>query len=114
MSSRPTVVLFHMIGCPHCEKMRPAWRDAKKKMKNVRIEEKEASDVGSADGVHSFPTIVVLKDGKEIKRIEGARFSGGEILKELGLSNSKGGTRRKVRRSRKFRHRTFRNYKALA
>lgn len=117
MSGRPTVVFFYMIGCPHCEVMRPAWNDAKGKMKNVHIEEKEARQVGSEDGVQSFPTIILKKNGKEIKRIEGERHSASEIMKDLGIRKSRrGGTRRHVRytRQRKLRHRTLRNYKALA
>ena len=51
MSSRPTVVYFYMIGCPHCEAMRPAMDQAKKMMKGVIIEEKESAQVEDADGV---------------------------------------------------------------
>ena len=112
--SKPTVVFFYMIGCPHCEVTRPAWNDAKKKMKGVKIEEKESKQVGSADNVSSFPTIVMKQDGKEVKRIDGSRTDGGAILSELGLSGRSSGGRRTHRRSRKLRHRTLRNYKALA
>lgn len=111
---RPTVVFFYMIGCPHCEVTRPAWDDAKKKMKGAKIEERESKDVTAADNVSSFPTIVMKEDGKEVKRIDGSRTQGGEIIKELGLNGSSAGGRRTYRRSRKFRHRTLRNYKAFA
>lgn len=115
MSRRTAVVYFYMIGCPHCEAMRPAWDHAKKKMKSVDVKEKESRDVGMEDGVQSFPTIVLYKNGKEIKRIEGSREKGGQILAELGLLH-RGKTlrRRSDRGKRKTRHRTLRNYKALA
>jgi thiol-disulfide isomerase/thioredoxin len=111
MSGRVAVVYFFMVGCPHCEAMRPAWNDAKKKLKNVKVEEKEANQVSMEDGVQSFPTIVVRKNGKEVKRLEGKRNSGKEIVQELGLRRSRGGTHR---RNRKSRHRTLRNYKSFA
>lgn len=113
MSRQPTVVYFYMIGCPHCEAMRPAWEDAKKKLKGkkMNVMEKESHEVTSEDNVQGFPTIVIRKNGKEVKRIEGERNSSGEILRELG-SNT--GGRRTYRRKRKIHHRTLRNYKSFA
>jgi thiol-disulfide isomerase/thioredoxin len=110
MSGRVAVVYFFMVGCPHCEAMRPAWNDAKKQLKHVKVEEKESKQVGLDDGVQSFPTIVVRKNGKEVKRLEGKRDSGKEIIEELGIRRRRGGTHR---RNRKSRHRTLRNYKSL-
>ena len=114
MSGRTAVVFFYMIGCPHCEAMRPAWNNAKKNMKNVEVKEKEASDVDMNDGVQSFPTLIVYKNGKEVKRIEGSREKGSDIVKELGLQRRSTRGRRTYRGKRKTRHRTLRNYKALA
>lgn len=111
MSTRRSVVYFYMIGCPHCEAMRPAWDDAKKKMKGVSVKERESREVEMGDGVQSFPTIVLYKDGKEVKRLEGSREKGGQILSELGLRSLR---RHTYRGKRKTRHRTLRNYKALA
>jgi thiol-disulfide isomerase/thioredoxin len=111
---RPTVVFFYMIGCPHCEVTRPAWNDAKKKMKGAKIEEKESKDVTASDNVSSFPTIVMKEDGKEVKRIDGSRTDADAIVSELGVNGRSSGGRRTYRRSRKLRHRTLRNYKAFA
>lgn len=113
---RPTVVFFYMIGCPHCEVTRPAWNDAKKKMKGkgVDIVEKESKDVTASDNVSSFPTIVMKEDGKEVKRIDGSRTDANAIVSELGVNGGGSRGRRTYRRSRKFRHRTLRNYKAFA
>lgn len=116
MSGRTSVVYFYMIGCPHCEAMRPAWEDAKKKLKKggTEVAEKESNQVGVHDGVQSFPTTIVYKNGKETKRVEGSRDSGKELVKELGLQ--RGSSRRRLthRRNRKTRHRTLRNYKSFA
>ncbi len=114
MSGRIAVVYFHMIGCHHCKAMRPAWEDAKKQMKGMDVEEKESQDVDMNDGVQGFPTIVVYRNGKEHKRLEGAREQGKEILTELGLQGRRSLRRNTHRRKRKTRHRTLRNYKALA
>jgi len=114
MSKRTAVVYFYMIGCPHCEAMKPAWEEAKKKMKGMDVREKESKDVGPEDGVQSFPTIVVMKNGKEAKRLEGSRQSGGEIMKELGLTGGGSRRRRTHRRQRKLARRTLRNYKSFA
>ena len=67
-------------------------------------------------GVVSFPTMKIEdEDGKELKRIEGRRGSGKEILKDLGISGKRAHTLRGGRRvkSRKLRYRTLRNYVAL-
>lgn len=114
MSGRVAVVYFYMIGCPHCEAMRPAWVHAKKTMKGVDVKEKESRDVEMTDGVQSFPTIVMYKNGKEVKRIEGSREKGSQIVSELGLKRGNTLRRRSYRGKRKTRHRTLRNYKALA
>lgn len=115
MSKKTTVVYFYMIGCPHCEAMRPAWNDAKMKLKaKADVKEVESTNVSPTDNVSSFPTIVVRKDGKEVKRLEGSRKTGGEITKELALSGGGAKRGRTYRGKRKSRHRTLRNYKALA
>ena len=114
MSRRIAVVYFHMIGCPHCEAMRPAWNNAKKNLKTVHVTEKEARDVDMKDGVQSFPTIVLYRGDKEVKRIEGARNKSSEILKELGLHGRRSLRGRTYRGNRKTRNRTLRNYKAIA
>lgn len=116
MSGRRSVVYFYMIGCPHCEAMRPAWEDAKKKLKKggTEVQEKESKQVGPTDGVSSFPTVVVYKNGQEEKRIEGSRDKGSQIVSELGLQRGSSRRGRTYRGKRKTRHRTLRNYKAFA
>ena len=116
MSGRTSVVYFYMIGCPHCEAMRPAWEDAKKKLKKggAEVTEKESNQVSPTDGVSSFPTVVAYKAGQEVKRIEGSRDKGTEIVNELGLKGGGSRRRRTYRGKRKTRHRTLRNYKAFA
>lgn len=110
-----TVVYFYMIGCPHCEAMRPAWDDAKKALKHkADVREVEMKNVRVDDKVQAFPTVVLRRDGMEVRRIEGERSSGNQIIRELGLRRGGPERRRTYRRKGKSRHRTLRNYKALA
>jgi glutaredoxin len=114
-----TLVLFFMTGCPHCERNKPAWEDACRRMKGkAEIEEHEARDPETAsEGVTSFPTMK-LKDGEDEAVLEGAQSSGKVIVETLESDlkkkkSKKGGSRRRRRthrRSRKLLHRTLRNY----
>lgn len=114
MSQRPRVVFFFMNGCDHCRRTWPAWNKAKTQLRKVAdVEEKESKEVSPTDGVSSFPTFVVLRNGQEVKRVEGARESPKEILNDLGLRRSSARGRRTYRRKRQFTKRTLRNYKSL-
>lgn len=114
MSQRPRVIFFFMNGCDHCKRTWPAWDKAKGKLRKVAdIEEKESKEVSPTDGVSSFPTFVVLMNGKEVKRIEGARENPIALVQELGLRRSRTLGRRTHRRRRSLTKRTLRNYKAL-
>lgn len=112
LKKRPVLVLFHMIGCPHCEANQPAWEDAKKKVPSgVEVVEVESENVPDDEGVTSFPTMRYKDKKGKTKTIAGAQPSGDAILGGLGLR--RGGrrvTRRLTnRRLRKFRHRSLRN-----
>ena len=110
------MVYFFMIGCPHCEAMRPAWEDAKKKLKKggMEVKEIESNQVNATHNVPSFPTVAAYKNGQEVKRIEGSRDKGSEIVSELGLKGGSSRRRRTYRGKRKTRNRTLRNYKSFA
>jgi hypothetical protein len=118
LRQRPVLVLFYMIGCPHCEANKPAWEDAKRKApKDMEILEVEADATPEDEGVNGFPTMKAKKaDGSETET-SGKKSSGDEILKELGVASKKGGSKRRRRthrsRNRKLLRRTLRNYVAL-
>lgn len=107
--SRPVVVFYYMNGCPHCRDTWPAWRELKRSADGVfqEIEAKDAKGVTSA-----FPTFVVRRKGKEVKRAMGTKTDARALARELGLRqrSRRGGTHR---RTRGLRHRTLRNYVAL-
>jgi hypothetical protein len=118
LARRPCLVLFYMIGCPHCEANRPAWEEAKKKApKDMEIVEVDADATPDDEGVEGFPTMKAKKaDGSETKT-SGEKSSGEEILKELDVKPKKGGSKRRRRThrigKRKLLRRTLRNYVAL-
>ncbi len=118
LARRPCLVLFYMIGCPHCEANKPAWEEAKRKApKDMEIVEVDADATPEEERVNGFPTMKAKKaDGSETET-SGRKSSGEEILKELGISSKKGGSKRRRRthriRNRKLLRRTLRNYIAL-
>ena len=124
LKQRPVLVLFYMIGCPHCEANKPAWDEAKRQVGDeTEIVEIEASGTPEDEGVMGFPTMKYKdKAGKETET-SGQKESGKEIVEELKVPK-KGGLRRRRSskrslrrthrgRNRKLRHRTLRNYVSL-
>lgn len=128
LKTRPVLVLFYMIGCPHCEANKPAWEDAKRKApKDVEIVEVDADATPDDEGVSGFPTMKYKSPSGETMT-SGEKHSGDDILNELKVpkkpKEEKGGSRRARsrgrslrrthrRRNRGLRHRTSRNYVAL-
>ena len=109
---RPRVIFFFMKGCPHCERTWPAWTKAKASLRKMAdVDEKESREISPMDGVSSFPTFVVMQNGREVKRVEGARENPAALLKELGIRLRR--RPRRTARRRQFTKRTLRNYKSL-
>lgn len=120
LQQRPILVLFYMIGCPHCEANKPAWDEAKKNVdKDTEVLEIEADAVPEDEGVQGFPTMRhVDKDGKKTET-SGEKHSAKEIEEELEIKK-KGGSRRRRslrrthrRRNGKLRHRSLRHNVSL-
>ena len=103
LQQKPLVVLFYMIGCPHCEANKPAWDKFKKTCK-VPVAEIESNETPEDSGVQGFPTMMYIKEGGERTVISGRRSSAKDIARELGVPTSKG---------RRLRRRTSRNYVPL-
>ena len=108
--SRVVVVYYYMDGCPHCDATWPAWRDLKRSAE-ASFQEVESKD---AEGISGFPTFVVRRQGKEVQRISGEQRDAKALAKALGLRRKSPRGGRTYRRRRTLRHRTLRNYKALA
>jgi Thioredoxin len=118
LQKRPLLVLFFMNGCPHCESNKPAWDQAKKKIKGgATVAEIEAEATPDTAGVSGFPTMKYIDASGKETVTTGEKQSGDQILKDLGapVGASRAGARRRRthRRTRKLRHRTLRNYVSL-
>ena len=117
LQNRPVLVLFYMIGCPHCQANEKAWNEAKRKVGgNTSVLEIDADATPDSAGVSGFPTMRYIDENGKKSETSGAKKSGDEILSELKVPPTSGGRRRRTGRrrtyrlSRKLRYRTLRNY----
>ena len=121
LRKRPVLVLFYMIGCPHCQANEKAWKEAKRKVGGkVSVVEVDADATPDSAGVSGFPTMRYIDETGKQTETSGAKDSGDEILTELkveapalGGRRRRTGRRRTHRLSRKLRYRTLRNYIAF-
>lgn len=66
---QPALVLFHMTGCGHCERMMPEWDKLADVDLGVRVEKvngPENPPVCKKNNVNGFPTIIYFKDGDKM------------------------------------------------
>lgn len=73
------LVLFSMVGCGHCEDIKPTWDLLVNNYGNndyieiKQIVAQEHPDIVKQYGVTGFPTILALHNGKVLKKYEGDR-----------------------------------------
>ena len=74
-SDKVTVVDFFATWCNPCRALAPILETAGKelgdKVKVVKIDVDESEDIARKYGVMSIPTMVIIKDGKELDRMVG-------------------------------------------
>ncbi|RKY19529.1 MAG: thioredoxin [Planctomycetota bacterium] len=75
-SELPVVVDFWAEWCPPCKFLAPIFeRLAERfagKVEFVKVDVDVAPDVAARFGIYAIPTLILLKDGKEVARQEGA------------------------------------------
>ena len=115
---KPTIAFFSMVGCPHCDDTKGAWKKTKKTMKGsgvefVEVDSKYSGKVSNmlknSRPIQAFPTLLAIKGGAVIDEFNGERSHEG--LTNFARRNfSKGGRRRRTRRRalRRTRRRTRR------
>lgn len=82
VKNKPTMVLFYMDGCGHCESMKPEWEKFEEDAKNThtsqvvaRVNANYMSDLEGETDVMGYPTIMMLLNGKKHKEFTGERTS---------------------------------------
>jgi thioredoxin-like negative regulator of GroEL len=105
IKKRPTMVLFYMPGCGHCEMLKPEWNafETEASPKDTLIAKVHSDYVRQVDGdsdVIGFPTIFHLMDGKKQREYSGARNKDGlkQFLREI--ESQKGGKRRRKNKTK--------------
>ena len=115
-----SVTLYYAVWCPHCKNTKPAWEKAKKKLKKGGVDVKEVEEAQMTDEdkakTSGFPTFSITKPDGSTATIVGERTDSDALVDEINGKLRGGGSRRRrtYRRKGKLRHRTLRNYKALA
>ncbi len=77
-STGKVVIDFFATWCGPCKRIAPMYQDLSEKFPFItflKCDVDEADDVSTKYGVESLPTFVLLHNGKEVKRIEGANLS---------------------------------------
>jgi len=86
-SDLPVVLDFGATWCGPCKKLEPILEEIsgglEEKVRFYKVDVGEAPDTAKKFNVMSVPTVIFLKDGKEIKRFSGTE-SKDKILKMLG------------------------------
>src|SRR4029079_8714395 len=75
-SERPVLVDFTAAWCPPCRVMKPVLAELGEERDDVRIVQLDvdADQRTAAEyGVLSMPTFILFRDGREVKRLVGAR-----------------------------------------
>ena len=79
MTNGKELVLIHMNGCGHCDKLMPEWDLATKentsdiKMRKVERNEQDGPNLCKKHNVQGFPTILLLENGNKIDEYNGER-----------------------------------------
>lgn len=85
-SEQPVLVDFYADWCGPCKMMAPIVEelanDLQGKAKVGKINVDENQDLAMEYGIMSIPTLMIFKQGKEVKRLLGVR-SKSELLEEL-------------------------------
>ena len=67
------IIVFTADWCSPCKKLKPILDNLESKMhlKITRLDVEKEDDAVEAYTVRSIPTVVIIKDGKEVDRISG-------------------------------------------
>lgn len=73
--AKPTIIKAFATWCPHCNTMKPIFEALEKKHGNtvefVEFDTDASPDLVAQFEVTSLPTFILIKNGKQVARIEG-------------------------------------------
>lgn len=80
ITSGKKLVLFYTDTCPHCQAMLNDWNTAAKKVnttsqKMIKINSTKNKDMANKYNITSYPTILLLSNGKLVSTYTGSRNS---------------------------------------
>jgi thioredoxin-like negative regulator of GroEL len=96
VSKQPTVMLFYMDGCSHCQQFKPTWNRFAHDSPiaaisfNIGTAPRQLRDRLTAHLVQGVPTIVLYLDGKPYLTYKGARNYEGLMQFANGRANVRG------------------------
>ena len=79
LSNNKELVLVHMNGCGHCEKLMPHWDSASSEnkssvsMRKVEMSQNDGPDLVKEHNIKGFPSILLLQNGRKLKEYNGER-----------------------------------------
>jgi thioredoxin 1 len=79
------IVDFWADWCGPCKALAPILEEISDKIDVVKINSDDNSGLAAELSIRAIPTIIVFEDGKEVKRITGARPKA-VLMKELELN----------------------------
>lgn len=83
-SEKEVYVLFYASWCPFCQKFLPVFKKfaENKTLSSMMIEADERADLSSEYSIEVVPTVLLFKEGRIIRRLDGVQ---GEGLTEAQL-----------------------------
>lgn len=101
------ITLYYANWCGHCKTFKPIWEKLtnifeKNGIKYEAFEESENKDIIEKNGINSFPTIIIIKDGKK-EEYAGQRTMEA-ILSYFGIQHiQEGGSKQYYKKYKKYK-----------
>lgn len=115
MKKKPTMVLFYMDGCGHCDAMKPEWKvfekEARKRKQDCLVARVNGNYMGDIEGpkdVIGYPTIFRIMDGHKHTEYNGPRTKDEFMRFLIETAEPQSGGKRRRRRKRRTRRRRTR------